>query len=319
MCMLGDQWQATALASVFCLDLSVSGRNIYVLSSPLRAGVLPISIHGQLMNCNDVKLVVCDVDGTVAIDGCVVSSELKTIFEVLSRRGIAATLATGRMPHHTRSVAHALGLTGHLICAEGGCVVSVDGAEYLHHPHLSPEAMAAAAAIVADGDEGLKFAVLSRDTIYVGDDETRWYARPWGSGVTTIAHWTDAADPLLVLIFGPPEAIDDLAVRLEQNMPDSMAVILEKHTSSYHQIKLCSKQVDKGVATRVLGRHLGIGMENVLVFGDWLNDLGLMRAAGYSIAPSSGAPEARAVASKVSAYSCAEGFVARELEAMFGP
>lgn len=269
------------------------------------------------MNCNDVKLVICDVDGTVAIDGCVVSPELKTIFEVLSRRGVTATLATGRMPHHTMGVAQALGLRGHLICAEGGCVVSVDGNEYLHHPHMSPETMATAAAIVGD-DEELTFAVLSRDTIYVDDDEARGYARPWGSGVTNIDHWTDAADPLLVLIFGPPEAIDDLAVRLEQNMPDSMAVILEKHTSSYHQIKLCSKQVDKAAATRVLGGHLGIGMENVLMFGDWLNDLGLMRVAGHSIAPSSGAPEAKAAASKVSAYSCAEGFVARELEAMFG-
>ena len=69
------------------------------------------------MNCNDVKLVICDVDGTVAIDGCVVSPELKTIFEVLSRRGVTATLATGRMPHHTMGVAQALGLRGHLICA----------------------------------------------------------------------------------------------------------------------------------------------------------------------------------------------------------
>jgi len=269
------------------------------------------------MNDDHVKLVVCDVDGTVAIDGNVVSRELKDIFEALSQRGIAATLATGRMPHHTMGVAQALGLTGHLICAEGGCVVSVDGGEYLHHPHLSPEMMATAAAIVGDDGE-LKFAVLSRDTIYMADDETRWYARPWGDGVTTIDHWTCAPDPLLVLIFGPPDAIDDLAVRLEQGLPDSMAIILEKHTSSYHQIKLCSKEVDKAVAARVLGDHLGIGMENVLVFGDWLNDLGLMRAAGYSIAPSSGAPEARATASKVSAYSCAEGFVARELEAMFG-
>lgn len=269
------------------------------------------------MNPDDVKLVACDVDGTVAIDGCVVSSELKTIFEVLSRQGIAATLATGRMPHHTMGVAQALGLTGHLICAEGGCVVSVDGTEYLHHPHMSSDTMETAAAIVGD-DRELKFAVLSRDTIYVGDDETRRYARPWGNGVATIDHWTHAPDPVLVLIFGPPDAIDDLAARLEQNMPDSMAIILEKHTSSYHQIKLCSKQVDKAVATRVLGDRLGIGMENVLMFGDWLNDLGLMRAAGYSIAPSSGAPEAKAAASKVSTYSCAEGFVARELEMMFG-
>ena len=108
------------------------------------------------------------------------------------------------------------------------------------------------------------------------------------------------------------------AARLRQALPDDMSVILEERQASYNQIKVCSAQVDKATAAGVLAERMGWGLENVLMFGDWLNDLALLRAAGHSIVPSSGVPEAQAAASKVSPYSCAEGFVARELETLFG-
>ena len=268
---------------------------------------------------DSVKLIACDVDDTVAIAGEVVSPELHGIFAALGRRGIAATLATGRTLHHTKPIADALGLGGYLICSEGGCVVSTDGADYLHHPHMGAETIGRIAQVVSEADGALEFGVLSRDRIYVCTDAGEHYVRPWGTRLTTIQHWANAPDPVLLLIFGPGQVVDALAARLEETLPADMLVILETHRTRHHQIKVCSAQVDKAVAARTLAEHMGIGLENVLMFGDWLNDLGLMRAAGYSIAPSTGAPAAQAAASKVSAYSCEEGFVARELEAMFGP
>lgn len=270
------------------------------------------------MNPNDVRLIACDVDGTVARAGQVVTPELRGILDALAGRGIVATLATGRMLHNTVPIAEALGMSGYMICSEGGCVVSMDGTHYLHHPHMDMETFRAVAEQVDAVDAGLEVAVLSRDLIYVASEAAQQYARAWGSQCEPIANWAETPEPLLALIFGPPEPIDELADRLVRDLPGDIAVILETHPPAYHQIKVCSKEVDKGAGVRVLAEHLGVGVEGVLSFGDWLNDLGLIRVAGYSIAPRNAVPEVLAAASRVSTYSFDEGFVARELVSMFG-
>jgi len=172
---------------------------------------------GTQSGCMDpdrVKLIACDVDGTVAIAGEVVSPELRDIFAALGRRGIAATLATGRTLHHTRPIADALGLGGYLICSEGGCVVSTNGADYLHHPHMSAETIGRIAHVVSEADDALEFGVLSRDRIYVCSHAGEHYVRPWGTRLATIQDWTDAPEPVLLLIFGPGQVVDALAARL---------------------------------------------------------------------------------------------------------
>ncbi len=272
----------------------------------------------HIMEADSIRLIVCDVDGTVAMDGQVVSPELRGIFAALAERGVAATLATGRMRHHSKAVADVLGLDGYLICSEGGCVVSADGASYIYHADMDAVAVARVVDAIGDAEPALEFGVLSRDSIYVASEASRDRVRSWGSNLVQVEHWTKAPEPLLLLIFGPEAVVHPLAARLRQALPDDMSVILETQNPSRPQIKVCSAQVDKAVAARALSEHMGVGLANVLMFGDWLNDLALLRAAGYSIVPSSGVPEAQAAASKVSQYSCAQGFVARELEELFG-
>jgi len=86
---------------------------------------------------------------------------------------------------------------------------------------------------------------------------------------------------------------------------------------SYAQIKICAPGTDKGVGAERLVRHLGGEMSHVLAFGDYFNDLPIMRRAGLSICPRDAHPLVRDTAMYVSAYSAAEGFVARELQKLF--
>ena len=270
------------------------------------------------MNPDDVKLIVCDVDGTVARGGQVVSPELGDIFAALAERGIAATLATGRTAHYTRGIAEALGLDGYLICSEGGCVVSMDGREYLHHPHMDAAAIEAAATCVAQVAEHVDVGVLSRDSIYAASEVAWERMRPWGTELTMVGDWRDCPEPLMAIVSGPRAPIVHLCSLLQDAVPDGVAVIQEQHDwAPYDQVKVCSRSVDKGVAAGVLAEHLGLSLANVLSFGDWLNDLGLIRVAGYSIAPRNAAAPVQAAAAEVSRYTFDEGFVARELAAMF--
>lgn len=51
-----------------------------------------------------------------------------------------------------------------------------------------------------------------------------------------------------------------------------------------HNIELMPPGVSKGNAITVLAEHLGISMEDVMVFGDDKNDLSMIRCAGWSVA-----------------------------------
>ena len=55
----------------------------------------------------------------------------------------------------------------------------------------------------------------------------------------------------------------------------------------------------KDVAIRAVCAKLGIGLESILVFGDGLNDVDMLRNTGFSVAMGNAVPEVKAVADRV--------------------
>ena len=56
-------------------------------------------------------------------------------------------------------------------------------------------------------------------------------------------------------------------------------------------LEITSDQADKGEALLELGRMLGITRDEIMAMGDGNNDIGLMRAAGLSVAMGNSDPE----------------------------
>jgi hydroxymethylpyrimidine pyrophosphatase-like HAD family hydrolase len=57
--------------------------------------------------------------------------------------------------------------------------------------------------------------------------------------------------------------------------------------------------VDKGTAVAWLAEHYGIGLEDVVAVGDWLNDVPMLRRAGQSFAMAQAPEEVKAAAKRV--------------------
>ena len=70
-------------------------------------------------------------------------------------------------------------------------------------------------------------------------------------------------------------------------------------TTGYKSIDIVLDYVDKGVAIVELARKLNLEMDQVMAFGDNLNDLHMMQVAGYPIAPENARPEILEVAKEV--------------------
>jgi hypothetical protein len=61
--------------------------------------------------------------------------------------------------------------------------------------------------------------------------------------------------------------------------------------SSQHWYDIMDPEVDKGIALGALRRSLGIGRDQTVVFGDYLNDLGMMSQATHTYAMANAHPE----------------------------
>ena len=63
-----------------------------------------------------------------------------------------------------------------------------------------------------------------------------------------------------------------------------------------HNVEINNERANKGSALLALAEHLGCGAENVMSFGDGLNDLAMIRAAGLGVVMANGFDEVKACA-----------------------
>ena len=78
-------------------------------------------------------------------------------------------------------------------------------------------------------------------------------------------------------------------------------------------VELNSAQAQKGLALEGLAARLGIPMAETMAFGDDLNDVSMLRAAGIGVAMANASPAALAAADEITA-SCDENGVAQALK-----
>ena len=81
---------------------------------------------------------------------------------------------------------------------------------------------------------------------------------------------------------------------VNENVP-----VVNAMTTGFESIDIVLDYVDKGVAITALADKLGITMDQVVAFGDNLNDLHMMQVVGHPVAPENARPEILAIAEEV--------------------
>lgn len=119
---------------------------------------------------------------------------------------------------------------------------------------------------------------------------------------------SDDVVKLAVFCFGDAE--HEAAWRLRE-----VAGGLDVLVSGAHWVDLMSPQASKGRALAHLADALNVPMERTIAFGDYLNDLDLLRAAGTAYAMDNAHPDIKAIANAI-APSNAEAGVLTVLEAL---
>lgn len=286
------------------------------LPGPTPADLLP--------NGEAIRLVVCDMDGTLLGADGRISLRTWEMIRAMRSAGITFVPASGRQ-YATLAGMFADIHDGLTVIAENGTVVMRDGAEVAIEP-LPSGVADSVVDVVRRLDEGRhdttaagsgavvctpQMAYTERD-----DEEFLRHARHYYHALTTVADLHDIpGEPVKVAVFTFESAENAVAPALRAAGIDSLADVV---VSGHHWVDVMPPNVNKGVALERLQAALEVGRGETMVFGDYLNDLEMMDFAEASVAMVNGHSDVIQRANYVAPRHDVDG-VAQVLEHVLGP
>lgn len=260
------------------------------------------------------KLVATDLDGTLVGRDLRISPRSLRAVQRVHEAGAHFVLATGRMFRSALPYARECNVVTPLITYQGALIRDHRTMEDLWHRTLSAEM--AREALDALSETGLHVNLYVNDELLVDSltPEAELYSRisQVEPKVVPSLHEAVALQPTKIVAIGEPEAIDHWTPRLKERFGDRLYVT--KSISRF--VEIASPEISKSKALRHLCERLGIKREDVIAFGDGMNDLDMLEWAGCGVAMGNAPDALKEVADRVTAHVREDG-VACVLEELF--
>ena len=249
-------------------------------------------MNNKLQN---IKLVACDVDGTLLHFNGISQRSADAIRRTLDM-GIPVTLATGREYDSASQIQSHLGLEGPLVCNNGSLVRD---RETIYFSAALPANFSQIVYQFAR-DNGLVVMFFTDDAVYMPKqniENEEHFASDFGSGsfdsqsFFVLDHPDEIEEKLRlphnkICFFSKDtahlkHARQSLAARIQNSPFHSDCAI----TSSYwNNIELMPINITKGTGIRALAKYHGISTDEIMVFGDNENDLEMFKSVQHSFA-----------------------------------
>lgn len=208
----------------------------------------------------DIKLIALDMDGTLLDDEGNVSQANREAIDSARQRGIDVVLSTGRFIGSVREYARSLNLS-HCLITVNGSEIWLDGK--LYERHVLP----------ADLLEWMLSLAREYGTFY------------WGTSTTGAYHRDNFPDDVREkewLKFGFDTDDDDVRRLIWDKLIETGR--LEVSNSSPTNVEVNVKGISKARALKTVCQLKNTAMSNVLAIGDSLNDIKMIRQAGWGVA-----------------------------------
>ncbi|MTJ07514.1 MULTISPECIES: Cof-type HAD-IIB family hydrolase [unclassified Anabaena] len=252
-------------------------------------------------NGKEIKLLVLDIDGTIAGDSNTVSVTVKQAIAAVQAQGIQVAIATGRMYRSAVRFHREIGSTLPLVAYQGAWIQDPNTQKI--HRHL-PVSREISHQLLEYFEQSQWRSLLSvhfyiNDQLYVREitKETAIYAER--SGVTPIP----VGDLRKVLNDEPTKV---LALCNDANLIQQLLGNLRRQytpaelymtTSVATFLEAANTCVNKGNAVRYLAEEmLGLESHNVMTIGDNFNDVEMLDYAGIGVAMGDAPAEVQAIA-----------------------
>lgn len=242
-----------------------------------------------------LRLLVCDLDGTLLEADGTVSPRTQAALQALSADGVRVVIATGRIPRGIERIVDDLELDGPQITMHGGLVVDLASGEEIYSATLSPDELDTLLALATELDlptllcypNGFRTNVLTQEVI----DLFVPYNEPLPELVSDLAQLRTSA-PHKVAIWTGEAGYEGAMAYATARLRGQFAITSGDNRS----LELLPSGVNKAHAAASLARWMGVPLEAIAAIGDGTNDIELLAAAGRSVAMRHARPEVRAAA-----------------------
>ncbi|MBW4687322.1 MAG: Cof-type HAD-IIB family hydrolase [Komarekiella atlantica HA4396-MV6] len=259
------------------------------------------STSNQIMAARDIKLLVVDIDGTIAGKSNNLSEAVKQAIFAVQAQGIKVAIATGRMYRSALRFHQEINSVLPLLAYQGAWIQ--DPATQKIHRHLVVSREIAHQLI--DYFEQPQLRSLLSVHFYINDQlyvreltrETQIYAERSGINPIPVGDLRRVLtnEPTKVLaLCDDTNVINELLGNLRRQYTPAELYLT---TSVATFFEATNASVNKGYAVRYLTEELlGLQKANVMTIGDNFNDLEMLEYAGFGVAMGNAPAEVQAIA-----------------------
>jgi Cof subfamily protein (haloacid dehalogenase superfamily) len=262
-----------------------------------------------------VDIIAVDLDDTLLRSDLTISDGNRRALAEAAASGIRVVLASGRNVHSMRAYAEELGLLGpgdYMICSNGAEILHSASGRILDERRLDPVLCREIAGAIED--RGFPWQIYEEGMIHASKSNawTLEDSRLTGQPTILVEDREEFFSRGLIKFVVPGEAgrIAALLGELSDLFADRAIVL----TSKPYFLEVLPLGADKGSALERLAGMLGLPLSGAMAVGDAMNDLGMIRAAGFGCAPANAIPEVKAAARYISERTNEEDAVADLVE-----
>lgn len=239
----------------------------------------------------DIRIIALDLDGTLLNSNKELTERNYRALEAAAARGIEIVPTTGRFFGAMPAVIRDLSFVNYVITINGAQVRSIHTGEVLYRAEIpwrqAVEIMSFLDTLPVvydcfmDNAAFMTAALKERIDECTDDLHYRKMVRELRQSVPELkAFITERGQDVQKSQFFTMDMA--LRQRMLDELPRRFPGIITT-AALLHNVEINHERANKGAAVLALAEHLGCGAENVMAFGDGLNDLSMIRAAGTGV------------------------------------
>jgi Cof subfamily protein (haloacid dehalogenase superfamily) len=273
-----------------------------VIEFPTAASTASMPLTLDPKRAEAIRLVVLDIDGTIAGESNEISDAVLETVQALKNRGIQVAIATGRMFHSALRFYEALDLDLPLMAYQGALIQEPKtGKVHRHWTLAKPTALQLLDYFEqVDFQQHLSVHAYVNDRLYIRalTTESQLYSDRTGVELFPIGDLrtlVQAHEPTKLLALSQTAAhIDSLYTQLRTQYTPA-ELYLTKSIATFFEAT--NPLVNKGTAVQYVAETLlGLEPHQVLTIGDNFNDIEMLQYAGIGIAMGNAPEPVRAIA-----------------------
>lgn len=248
------------------------------------------------------RLAAIDLDGTLLRSDGTISPRTRAAARAAVAAGVEIVIVTARGPRTVGELAADLGVRGEAICSNGAIVLDLDSGRILRMRTIETEVALELVHALRERLPGIIFAV-EREALAHEPGFSAWdWTPPSGTRVDdAVALLAEPAAKLILRHVN--HEVETVAAVARELAGDSVSISL----SGPWVVEISPAGVNKASALAELCEQLGVDADEVVAFGDHLNDLPMLAWAGRAVAVANAHPDVVELADDVTATNDEDG------------